>query len=68
MRRKLSDQKNELTQKQKQELETQQAKMKKEIDDAVKKYNSDIANLKRENEMVQKRFEETKQAQMSNVM
>ena len=40
--------------------------MKKEIDDAVKKYNSDIANLKRENEMVQKRFEETKQAQMSN--
>ena len=40
--------------------------MKKEIEDAVKKYNSDIANLKRENEMVQKRFEETKQAQMSN--
>ena len=41
--------------------------MKREMDQAAAKYNADIAQLKRENEQIQKQFEEAKRGAGSQI-
>ena len=41
------------------QLDLQQAKLKQDLDQAASTYNTEIAQLKRENEQIKRRFEET---------